>query len=123
MASLQNHLGTKMNHRFTVILILGATMCSSVAPAYSGPCSSEISQFETAVRQSAGNPNAGPTLPQSVGAQLDRQPTPASIKRAQKQAKRLFERTLARAKRLDGRGDRAGCTRALAEAKDRYILY
>ena len=118
-----NHLGTKMNHRYTVVLILGVTMCANVAPAYSGPCSSEISKFETAVRQSAGNPNAGPTLPQSVGAQLDHQPTPATMKRAEKQAERMFERTLARAKRLDARGNRAGCTRALAEAKDRYILY
>jgi hypothetical protein len=98
-------------------------MCSSVAPAYSGPCSSAISQFESAVRQSAGNPNSGPALPQSVGAQLDHQPTPGTIKRAQKQAERTFERTLARAEKLDARGDRAGCTRALAEAKDMYILY
>jgi hypothetical protein len=112
-----------MNHRFTVVLILGATMCSNVAPAYSGPCSSEISQFESAVRQSAGNPNAGPTLPQSVGAQLEHQPTPGTIKRAKKQAQRMFERTLARARRLDARGDLAGCTRALAEAKNMYILY
>jgi len=111
-----------MNHRFTVVLILGATMCSSVAPAYSGPCSSEISQFEAAVRQSAGNPNAGPTLPQSVGAQLGHQPTPGAVKRAEKQAQRLFESALAHAKRLDGRGDRAGCTRALADAKNMYIL-
>lgn len=118
-----NHLGTKMSHRFTAVLILGATMCSSVAPAYSGPCSSEISQFESAVRQSAGNPNAGPTLPQSVGAQLGHQPTPGAMKRAEKQAQRMFERALARAKRLDGRGDRAGCTRALADAEDMYTLH
>jgi hypothetical protein len=112
-----------MNHRLTVVLILGVTTCLGIAPAYSGPCSSEISQFENAVRQSAGNPNAGPTLPQSVGAQLGHQPTPGDMKRAEKQAERMFERALARAKTLDGRGDRAGCTRALADAKDMYILY
>jgi hypothetical protein len=122
MASLQKHLAKKMNHRLTVVLILGVTMCLSIAPAYSGPCSSEISQFESAVRQSAGNPNAGPTLPQSVGAQLGHQPTPGDMKRAEKQAERMFERALARAKTLDRRGDRAGCTRALADAKDMYIL-
>ena len=97
-------------------------MGSSVASAHAGPCSSEIAQFESAVRQSAGNPNAGPTLPQSIGAQIDRQPTPASMKRARLQAQRYFALTLARARRLDARGDRAGCTRALAEAKDLYIL-
>jgi hypothetical protein len=126
MMRLWNVLGcgvTNMNRRFIVVLTLGASICSNVAPAYSGPCSSEISQFESAVRQSAGNPNSGPTLPQSVGAQLDHQPTPGTMKRAEKQAERMFRRTLARAERLDARGDRAGCTRALAEAKDMYILY
>jgi hypothetical protein len=112
-----------MNRQFTAGLIVGATMCSNVASAYSGPCSNEIAQFESAVHVSAGNPNAGPTLPQSVAAQIDRQPTPGAVKRAEKQAQRMFQRTLARAKRLDARGDLAGCTRALADAKDMYILY
>jgi hypothetical protein len=117
-----DHIGVKMNQRFTTVLILGATMCSGTL-AYSGPCSNEIAQFEEAVRQSANNPNAGPTLPQSVGAQLDRQPTPRTLKRAEKQAQRMFARALARAKRLDARGDLAGCAQALADAKNRYVLY
>ena len=50
--------------------------------AHAGPCTSKIAQFEKAVRQSAGNPNAGPVAPQSIDAQLDRQPTPALIERA-----------------------------------------
>ena len=56
-----------------------------------------IAQFEQAV--SAGNPNAGPMAPQSIGAQLGYQPTPASIKRAEQRAKAAFAATLARAKR------------------------
>jgi hypothetical protein len=112
-----------MTNRIYKVLIVGTIMWLSVASAYSGPCSNEIAQFESAVRQSASNPNAGPTLPQSVGAQIDRQPTPGAMKRAEKQAQRMFESTLARAKRLDARGDLAGCTRALADAKDMYILY
>jgi hypothetical protein len=86
------------------------------------PCSAEIVQFELAVRQSAGQPGAGPMARQSIGAQIDRQPTPASIKRAEKRARAIFAATLARAKRLDARGDRAGCTRALSAAKDMYNL-
>ena len=54
--------------------------------AHAGPSTAEIAQFELAVRQSAGDPNAGPFAKQSIGAQLDRQPTPASVKRAQKRA-------------------------------------
>jgi hypothetical protein len=94
----------------------------SIAPATAGPCSAEIAQFELAVRQSAGKPNAGPFAPQSIGAQIDRQPTPASIERAKKRAQAMFAATLARAKRLDARGDREGCTRALSAAKDMYNL-
>jgi hypothetical protein len=100
------------------ILALGL----SIETAHAGPCSSKIAEFELAVRQSAGNPNAGPFAPQSIGAQIDRQPTPASIKRAEKRAQAIFAATLARAKRLDARGDRAGCMRALSAAKDMYNL-
>jgi hypothetical protein len=74
------------------------------------------------MRRSAGNPNAGLTAPQSVGAQLDRQPTPEALKRAQERLQAKFSATMARAKRLDARGDRAGCNRALTAAKRMYIL-
>jgi hypothetical protein len=105
---------TAMNRRATAAWIVAAALGLSIAPAHAGPCTSKIAQFEQAVRQSAGNPNAGPMAPQSVGAQLDRQPTPASIKRAEQQAQATFAATLARAKRLDAQGNRTGCTRALA---------
>jgi hypothetical protein len=99
-----------------VILYLGA------APAQAGPCTVAIAQFEQAVRQSAGNPNVGPMAVQSVAAQTDRQPTPASIERAQQRAQASFAATLARAKALNARGDRAGCRRALTQAKRMYNL-
>jgi hypothetical protein len=102
-------------------LIVGATLCC-MAVAQAGPCSEDIAQFETAIRQSAGNPNAGLTAPQSVGAQLNRQPTPASVKQAQKRLQSKFAATMARAKRSDARGDRAGCTGALDAAKRMYLL-
>jgi hypothetical protein len=93
---------------------------STVAQA--GPCSGDIAEFEAAMRRSAGNPNAGLTAPQSAGAQLDRQPTPDSLKRAQERLQAKFSASMARAKRLDAKGDRAGCTRALNAAKRMYIL-
>src|SRR6185437_9939237 len=93
-----------------------------VATAHAGSCSSRIAQFERAVRQSAGNPNAGPMAPQSIGAQLDRQPTPASVRRAEQKAQATFAATLARARRLDAQGNRAGCKRALPAAERMYNL-
>jgi hypothetical protein len=108
--------------RLTTALIVGAMLCSGVTVAQAGPCSEDIAQFEAAIRQSAGNPNAGLTAPQSVGAQLNHQPTPASVKRAQKRLQSTFSATMARAKRLDAKGDGPGCSRALSVAKRMYIL-
>ena len=99
-----------------------AALALGIPSAHAGPCSEAIAQFEQAVRQSANNPNAGPVAPQSIGAQLDREPTPASIKRAAARARAAFAAALARAKRLDAQGDRARCTKALARAKDMYVL-
>jgi hypothetical protein len=110
-----------MNRRFTVVVV-GTALALGAASAQAGPCSNKIARFEQAVRQSAGNPNAGPMAPQSIGAQLNRQPTPGSIKRAEERAQATFAAALARAKRLDARGNRAGCTRALAAAKRMYNL-
>ena len=103
-------------------LIVCAVLCLHIPVAHAGPCSDDIAQFEAAIRQSAGNPGAGLTAPQSIGAQLDRQPTPGSVKQAQERLQSKFSATMARAKRLDARGDRAGCTRALSIAKRMYIL-
>jgi len=99
-----------------------AALGLGIPSAYAGPCSEAIAQFEQAVRQSASNPDAGPIAPQSIGAQLSHEPTPASIKRAKARARAAFAAALARAKRLDAQGDRARCTKALARANDMYVL-
>jgi hypothetical protein len=103
--------------RLSIIAMLG------LIPAYvqAGPCSEDIAQFEESVRQSAGDPNAGLMAPQSVGAQLDRQPTPSSLKRAKDRLHAKFSARMARAERLDKQGDRKGCMHALAAAKRMYV--
>jgi hypothetical protein len=97
-------------------------LCLNISAAHAGPCSADIAQFEQAVRDSAGNPLAGLSAPQSVAAQMDRQPTPESIKQAQDRLQARFSATMARAKRLDAKGNRSGCTSALSAAKRMYIL-
>jgi hypothetical protein len=90
-----------MSRRLTPVLLVAAAMALDVASADAGPCTAEIAQFEEAVRQSASTPGAGPMARQSVGAQLDRQPTPGSVKGAEERAQASFDRALARAKRRD----------------------
>ena len=108
--------------KFSTGLIVCAALCMNIPVAHAGPCSEDIAQFEAAIRQSAGNPNAGLAAPQSVTAQLGRQPTVASMKREEKRLRSEFAATMARAKRLDGKGNRSGCNRALDAAKRMYIL-
>jgi hypothetical protein len=103
-------------------IIIAEALGLSPEFAHAGPCSQDIAQFEAAVRQSANNPFAGLTAPQSIGADLNHQPTVASMKRAEARMKSKFSSNLARAKALDKRGDRAGCARALDAAKRMYIL-
>lgn len=111
-----------MNRRAATAWIVAAALGLGIASAHAGPCTKSIAQFELAVRQSANNPNAGPMAPQSIGPQLGQQPTPGSVKQADAQAQAAFDATMARAKRLDARGNRAGCTRALVAAKRMYNL-
>jgi hypothetical protein len=108
--------------RIAVGLVLGAALGLTPTFAEAGPCSADIAQFETAIRQSAGNSYAGLSAPQSVAAQDDRQPTVASMKKAERNLKAKFAATMAQARRLDARNDRARCENALSIAKRMYIL-
>jgi hypothetical protein len=109
-------------HRIAAGLILGAVLGLIPTIAEAGPCSADIAQFEMAIRQSADNPYAGLTAPQSIAAQNDRQPTVASMKKAERDLKAKFVATMAQARRLDARNDRAGCERVLSIAKRMYVL-
>ena len=64
-----------------------------------GPCTTAIAKFEKAVRQSANDPEAGPTAPQSIAVQLEHQPTPGSVKRAEEGAEAAFEAGLMHAEK------------------------
>ena len=85
-----------------------------------GPCTADIAQFEAAVGQSRGNPDAGLTADQSVGAQLGHQPTPNSLRQAESRLQSKFAARILRAKRLDAEGN-PGCIGALKAARRLYI--
>ncbi len=83
-------------------LIAVAISYLTIGSACAGPCSREIAGIENAMRHPG--PGVGPTGPQSIGAQLERQPTQASVARAKKRADARYDRTLARARALDAKG-------------------
>jgi len=88
-----------------------------VTSAHAGPCSDAIAQLETSVRQSESNPAAGPTAPQSIGAQLHRQPTPDSVRRAEVDSIPDLDAILSRTKDLDAEGKTAECMALVGTAK------
>jgi hypothetical protein len=97
--------------------IASAILGLSIASGHAGPCSDAIAQVKVAASQSTGNPAAGPTAQQSIGAQLGRQPTPESVQRAEEGAQTKFAAVLARAQALDAEGKATECMQAVTEAK------
>jgi hypothetical protein len=97
------------------ILIIGILFGLQISFAHAGPCSGEIAKIENAMREPG--PTIGPTNPQSIGAQLDRQPTPSSVARAEKRADLKYIEAMARARTLDAEGD-PHCVSVVTEIKD-----
>lgn len=108
-----------MNCKISAPLIVAAAFGFNLASAHAGPCTPEIEQFEKAMREAG--PGAGPSAPQSIGAQLSHQPTAESMKQAERRARAGFEAVLARAKKFDAEGKRAECMEALTDAKLIYF--
>jgi hypothetical protein len=108
---------------FHGVVLAVATCVASIAgagAAHSGPCTAQIAQLKQQIASTPPGPDSGPTAPQSVGAQLHRQPTPQSVQHAERVANADADAALAQAQKADAAGDAAGCQKALGEAKRLY---
>ena len=103
-----------MNLRIAASPIVALAAGLSITPASAGPCADQIAEFEQFLQE---HPGAVGTAPQSVGAQLEHQPTPASIERAKQNARTEIATVLAQAKVLDAEGKQNECVDALANAR------
>jgi hypothetical protein len=101
----------------TVALVIFIALGLSATSALAGPCSDEIAQLEKAIRQSENNPAAVATAPQSIGAQLGRQPTPESVRRAEAGSTSGLDAILNRAKAFDAEGKTKECMDLVATVK------
>lgn len=103
------------------ITMLALVLCMafglSIEDAQAAVCTSEVNQFERAIEQTAMPPDAGPTAPETIGADLGHQPTPASVDAAAAEAQSQFAALLASAKAFDAQGKHAACMHALSDAK------
>lgn len=106
-----------MTTHATVFGIVAALLFVGTVSAHAGPCAQDIAELETAIRGAAASQLAGPTGPQSIGAQLGRQPTPDSVRAAEAQAEARLGVALARARVLDAQNQQAECAQAVRDAQ------
>jgi hypothetical protein len=112
-------------NRLNVLLFGLAAAISSISPSFAGPCSQEVDALQVRIdARLKAAAAAGPTGTESTSATMHHQPTPESIATAEaklcdiswEKAQELGE-AMKLARKADLAGDRAGCEKALAEAK------
>lgn len=107
--------------RLLIATISAILLCGS-GVAHGGPCTAQIAQLEHQIAGDMPGPETGPTAPQTLGAQLHRQPTPGSVGQAEHIANKDGDAAIERAKTADAAGDAAGCNQALVEARRLYEI-
>jgi hypothetical protein len=101
-----------------IVAIVAIMSILNIETANAGACAGEIAEFQNALpRDENGEPTFVGSAPQSIGAQLEHQPTPVSVERAKKQAQSGIFTVLAQAEALDSEGKPSACRDAIARAK------
>jgi hypothetical protein len=99
-----------------------AVVTGTAFSAYAGPCTTQITGVQQEISAAGANSEIGPSSPQSVGAQLGRQPTPRTVRDAEMTANTLAQAALERVKKADATNNAAACTQALSALKELYGL-
>jgi hypothetical protein len=102
------------------LLGTAAALCLSVTGTLAGPCTVQIAELEQRISSGPASPPNMPSAPQSVGAQLHRQPTPNAVQSAAGRANADADAALERARKADAENDADGCNAALGEARSLY---
>ena len=101
--------------RHASVLVACALLAALTSVANAQSCDTEIERLTAAASSSGAT--ASLTAPQSVAAQLSRQPTPASIARAKGEAQSRFAAMIEKARGQNARGDTPGCLSTVARAR------
>jgi hypothetical protein len=105
-----------------LVATTAAALLCGIAAAHSGPCTPQIEQLERQIGQASSSIQSGPTLPQSIEAQLHHQPTPAKVHEAEHQAIANAVAVLQRARQADSEDNLVACTEALSDAKHHWFI-
>ncbi len=95
-------------------------LCLSVTSTFARPCTAQIAELEQRVSPAPASPQNTPSAPQSVAAQLHRQPTPTAVQSAAGRANADADAALDRARKADAENNADGCNEALREARRLY---
>jgi hypothetical protein len=104
-----------------LITAIGAIELCGGRAAHSGPCTAQIAQLKQQIL-AAPSPENGPTGPQTLGAQLHYQPTPADVQSAERRATANADASLQRARQADAAGDAVACAQAYEAARHHWIF-
>jgi hypothetical protein len=114
-------VGQSASFGLLVAATTAALLCGSGA-AHSGPCTSQIEELERQIGHASPSAKSGPTAPQSIEAQLHHQPTPETVRNAERKANADAAAALQRARQADTDDNPAVCAKALDEAKRRWSI-
>lgn len=104
--------------KYGTLAIVAIVATLNIGTASAGPCTQEIAKFQNALpRDKNGEPTFVGTAPQSIGAQLEHQPTPISVERAKRESQSQIFKALAQAQALDSQDRPSECRDAIARAK------
>jgi hypothetical protein len=105
-----------------LVATVPATLLCGSGTARSGPCTSQIEQLERQIGSAPSSAKRGPTAPQSIDAQLHRQPTPETVHNAERKTTTDAAAALQRARQADSDDNPAACAKALDEAKRYWLI-
>jgi hypothetical protein len=105
-----------------LVATTAATLLCGGGTAHSGPCTSQIEELERQIGRASSSAKSGPTAPQSIAAQLHHQPTPETVRNAERKANADAAAALQRARQADTDDNPAACAKALDEAKRRWSI-
>jgi hypothetical protein len=121
MPNSSSRFGRSASVGLLVATTAATVLCCSGA-AYSGPCTSQIEELERQIGHASSSAKVGPTAPQSIAAQLHYQPTPETVRDAERKANEGAAAALQRARQADTDDNPAACAKALDEAKRRWSI-
>jgi hypothetical protein len=105
-----------------LIATTAATLLCGGGTAQSGPCTPQIELLERQIWHASSSAKNDPTAPQSIEAQLHHQPTPETVRDAERKANADAAAALQRARQADTDNNPAACAKALDEAKRHWFI-